>query len=158
MLQRFSYATHRPRLLVPAAAIRTAVDGSARRRPRRTPSLRAPPPHCSAQAFRRKVIENGTLLHSGFVWGRVPVSGITISGARPPPLITEQPWIWVKAARTALTNRQPEQQPRAGGESAGLPIASSVFTVENLTRPDGQVHFPLKHFTCRSPSPSTYRP
>lgn len=37
---------------------------------------------------------------SCFVWGRVPVSGTTISGARPRPLITEQSWTSVQAVRT----------------------------------------------------------
>lgn len=34
---------------------------------------------------------------SCFVWGRVPVSGTTISGARPVPLITERCWISERA-------------------------------------------------------------
>lgn len=37
---------------------------------------------------------------SCFVWGRVPVSGTTISGARPLPLITEQSWISAQAVST----------------------------------------------------------
>lgn len=111
-----------------------------------------PPPRPSEQRrgflFCWKVIEHGTLLQPcpAFVWGRVPVSGTTISGARPVPLITERRWISVRAQSTSQLHPLTTRSPSTCWRSHGIQVnCRRAFPVRPWPwRSDA--HLPSVHF------------